>query len=461
MTSSRRIGIALAAIVALLIAAGIARSAWRRAQEPQYEGRTASEWLHYLAAYSWQGSIRDELARKEGEIAFRSMGEPGQRFLIRFQLSAKKPSRVQTNLYALGEKLPAAIRPRFLRSRAAEFSASRELLRMIRPPWDTFQPEVMDAFHAGSNRTFTATLLMGYAGRGGTNAVPLLVSSPSNAPPNFRILALQSLHYLGTNAAPALPTLISWTEQWTPGTRVTSVDGRILDIITANGSVPAVAPVVSKLEEMLAVATQPKEQRELASALLRIDPAHTAAFAVLEAQLHPGTNQAKHTPRNVLANLWPQGPPNPAFARLASKLIEASAGSRDEWYVAVQVLLRNDPPAGVAAIHRKLADDRFDSTAVGALYWVLQHDPRDAVALSFLERQATNEFFPRDANRFVIVGSYQNCLPNSPGVLELLKSIQPAPDDEALRNAIRETLRHIELNGKLKALRERDAAAGR
>lgn len=333
----RRLGIGLAALAVGLIALGVGRSAWRRAQEPEYEGRTAGEWLEYLAPFTLSGNLSDEQRRKEGEIAFRSMGEPGLRFLIRFQLSGNRPSRVQTNLYALGEKLPAAIRPRFLRSRAAEFSASRELLRIIRPPWDTFQPEVMDAFHAGSNRTFTATMLLGYVGRGGTNAVPLLISSPSNAPPNFRILALQSLHYLGTNAAPALPTLISWTEQWTPGTPVTGVNGRILEIITANGNMPAMAPVVNKLEEMLAAATQPREKRELATALLRIAPAHAAAFAVLEAQLHPGTNESRRTPRDVIANLWPQGPPNPAFAQLASKLLESSAGSREEWFVAVQV----------------------------------------------------------------------------------------------------------------------------
>jgi hypothetical protein len=46
-------------------------------------------------------------------------------------------------------------------------------------------------------------------------------------------------------------------------------------------------------------------------------------------------------------------------------------------------------------------------------------------------------------------------------VVELLKSLQPATDDEALRKVIRETLRHIELNGKLKELRERETAAGR
>lgn len=112
-------------------------------------------------------------------------------------------------------------------------------------------------------------------------------------------------------------------------------------------------------------------------------------------------------------------------------------------------------------IHGKLADGRFDSIGFGALYSVLQHDPREAVALSFLERQVTNEFFPRNANRISIVATYQNCLPDSPGVVELLKSIQPEPDDEALRKAIRETLRHIELNGKLKELRERDVAANR
>jgi len=457
MTKRRRAGIALAALAVVLVAAGIGRSAWRRAQEPQYEGRTAGEWVEHLALFAQHGNLINEQVRKEGEIAFRSMGEPGQRFLIRFQLSAERPSRVQTNLYALGEKLPASLRPRFLRSRAAEFTASRELLRMLRPPWDTFQPEVMDAFHAGSNRTFAATLLMGHTSQGGTNAALWLVSSPSNAPPNFRLLALQSLQYLGTNAAPALPTLLSWAETWGPGTSVLGVNRSILCAITIHG--PAAAPLVGKLEALLASATAIPERRELAAALLRIDPGHPTAFAELRAQLHPGTNQSKAPPQAVLtALMWPQGAPNPAFGRLATEML-ATAKSRQEWFVAVQVLLRNDPPAAIALLHQKLADGRFDSESIGGLDLLLRHDPRDAVALSFLERQVTNEFLPRDANRFVIVGSYHHCLPDSPGVVALLTRLESTVEEEGLRRHIRKALHHIELNGRLAELRTRDAAA--
>ena len=159
----------------------------------------------------------------------------------------------------------------------------------------------------------------------------------------------------------------------------------------------------------------------------------------------------------LLNFLWRKGPPNPAFSRLASLLID----SRTDWFYAAQVMLRNDPPAGVAALHQKLANQRFDTEAIGVLDLLLRHDPRDAVALAFLDAQMGDGFFPRNRLRTLIVQTYRHCLPDSPGVVELLKSIQPEPDDEVLHKAIRETLRHIELNGKLKELRERDDARQR
>ena len=461
MTTRRRIGIALATmvallIVALLIVAGIGRSAWRRAQEPKYEGRTAGEWLDELAARSPDGMMMDELAQKEGEIVFRNLGVAGRRFLVRDYLSYEWPSDFRTNLFARGEKLPARLRPKFLRSPVPRAVACSEVLNLIRPEWEVFQPEVGGAFAAGGERALAATILLGYVGRGSTNAALLLVSSLTNAAPRGRMIALQALGDLKTNSAPALPTLLSWVHQWSPGTPVQGGDKMVLHAIAASGEQASAA--LDKLDQLFVASVQPADQLELATALLRIKPDHTAAFALLEAQLSSGTNQSKNGPGVVLLNiLWRKGPPNPAFSRLASRLID----SRTDWFHAAQIMLRNDPPAGVAALHQKLANQRFDTEAIGVLDLLLRHDPRDAVALAFLDAQMGDGFFPRNRLRTLIVPTYRHCLPDSPGVVELLKSIQPAQDDEALRKAIRETLRHIELNGKLKELRERDDARQR
>ncbi len=456
MTTRRRIGIALAATVVVFVAAGIGRSAWRRALEPHYEGRTAGEWLDYLATFSQQGSIFDEDIRDKGEIAFRSLGKAGQRQLILEYLSFERPTSLQTNLYAFGEKLPPALRPPFVRSPVPKLSVCRELLSLIRPPWEVFQPEITDAFAAGGDRALAATMLLGYVGRGGTNAAPLLVSSPTNAAPGFRILALQALTDLKTNSAPALPTLLSWAQRWSPGTPVQGADRMVLNAITASGEQAGEA--LEKLDQLFAASVQPADQRELATALLRINPGHAAAFAVLEAQLKSGTNQPGNLPRDMMwIFLWRHGAPNPAFSRLASTLID----SRAHWFLAAQVMLRNDPAAGVSVLHERLSTHRFDSGAMGVLDLLLRHDAGDEVALRLLNSQVRDDFFPRNQLRMLLVQSYRHCLPDSPGVVELLKSIQPAPDDEALRKAIRDTLRHIELNGKLKELRARDAAGGR
>ena len=452
MTTRRRIGLAVAALVVVSIAAGIGRSAWRRAQEPKYEGRTAGEWLDYLAGFSEGGNLHDERTRKEAEIAFRSLGEIGQRQLIHEYLSYKRPTGLQTNLYAWGEKLPHSLRLSFLRSPVPRLSASREVLRMIRPPWETFQPEITTMFAAGGNRALAATTLLRYVGRGGTNAAPLLVSSPTNAAPRFRVLALRALEELTTNASPALPTLLSWAEQWTPGTSMQGVNRMILDAITASGKPEGEASEL--LDALFRASTQAADQRVLATALLRIQPDHGAAFALLAEQLKAGTNQPGNLPRDVFSSfLYPHRPPSPAYSRLARPLID----SRTHWFLAAQVMLRNDPVAGVAVLHDKLANERFNTEGLGILDLLLRHDPHDETALAFLGTQVNDDFFPRNQLRTLIIPIYRHCLPDSSGVVELLKSIQPAPDDEALRKAIHETLRHIELNGKLKELRARDA----
>jgi hypothetical protein len=227
----------------------------------------------------------------------------------------------------------------------------------------------------------------------------------------------------------------------------------VLNAITASGEQASAAR--DKLDQLFVASVQPADQRELATALLRINPGHAAAFAVLEAQLKSGTNQPGNLPRDVMSSfLWHHGSPNPAFSRLASTLID----SRAHWFLAAQVMLRNDPAAGVSVLHERLSTQRFDSEAMGVLDLLLRHDAGDEVALRLLISQVRDEFFPRNQSRIVIVQSYRHCLPDSPGVIALLKSIQPAPDDEVLRNAILDTLRYIELNGKLGELRARDAA---
>jgi hypothetical protein len=456
MTTRRRIGFALAALVVGLVVLGIGRSAWRRAQEPKHEGRTADEWLDYLARFTDGGNLHDERVRKEAEIAFRSLGEPGQRFLIREHLSFERPTGLRTNLYAWGDKLPYALRPSFLRSPVPRLSAGREVLRMIRPSWETFQPEITEAFAAGGDRALAATQLMGYLGRGGTNAALVLVSQTTNTVPRLGMFALRALEDLTTNAAPAVPILLAWAQQWPPGTSMQGTNQWILNVLTAGANPTGEA--FELLDDLFRAATQPADQQVLATALLRIQPDHQAAFEVLAEQLAAATNQSANLPRNALFGfLRTHGSLSPAFSRLARPLID----SRTNRHFAAQVMLRHDPATGVAVLHEKLASLRFNSEGMGVLDLLLRHDPGDEAALTFLNGQVDNDFFPRNQMRTLIVNAYRHCLPDTPGVVELLQSLQPAPDDVALRNAIRETLRHIKLNGKLKELRERDAADGR
>lgn len=437
MTRVQRIGLTCISLLAVVLAGLAARSAYLRSQQPKYEGRTAKEWVEF---YSRQATSTQpyHLPDKEGEVIFRSLGPEAQSYLVQEYMFGDRPTRNRTNLYTLSDKLPAALRLRFLRDPRIRFAVIGEAVRVTRPDWPVFAPLVEAVMQEGdTNRILAALSILGRVGHGATNAVPYLVAGLTNTHWLPQAMAQQSLEHLGTNAAPALsqllPALTNGT--WNP---------RHLRIIGNLG--PQAREALPALESLFRQSTNPQHTRDLAVALLHIDPSHAEALTHLEQLLTSDDPTQQRLAERL--RLWSRHQqPNPAFARL----IRLQMFRSKDWQGPVGQLLRHDPEDALQIIRAQLAQGR---NVTGWLFLLLQHNPADPVALDYLAGKIRNPFFPRDNLRHNWVYLLHHCHPDTPGVAELLDhALSVAPDDPMMRKTVANARREIELNDQLRKLR--------
>lgn len=439
MTRIQRIGLICIGLLAVVLAGLAARSAYLRSQQPKYEGRTAKEWVEF---YSRQATSTHpyHLPDKIGEVIFRSLGPEAQSYLVQEYLFGDRPTRNRTNLYTLSDKLPAALRLRFLRDPRIRFVVIGEAVRSSRPEWPVFAPHVEAVMKEGdTNRILAALGILGHVGHGATNAVPYLVAGLTNTHWLPQAMAQQSLEHLGTNAARALPHLLPALTNgtWNP---------RHLRIIGNLG--PLAREALPSLESLFRQSTNPQHTRDVAVALLQIDPSHTEALNHLE-QLLTSDDPAQQRLAERL-RLWSRHQqPNPAFARL----IRLQMFRSQDWQGPVGQLLRHDPEDALQIIRAQLTQGK---NASDWLFLLFQHDPADPVALDYLAGKIRNPFFPHDNLRHIWVYCLHPCYPDTPGVSSLLDdALRAAPDDPIIRKTVANVRREIELNDRLRKLRAR------
>ncbi len=287
MTTRRRIRIASTALVVVLIAAAVGRSAWRRAQEPKYEGRTASEWLDHLAANGDAAFLNYELPSKEGEAAFRSLGAPGQRYLVDEYLRFEQSKGFRLQFQTLSKRIPDRLRPRFLSSPTDRWIVCGTILYTIRADWEVLTPEVLEAFATIGKSTLRATRLLGWTGRGATNATLLLMQHPTNSTTNYLKFWRQAFDDLGTNTYPALLESLQRLDS-------SSADDWLLNKISRHGA--AASGALPKLNQLFAAALNgTSAKHNFAVALLRIEPNHEGAANHSRAASRLATTPSKST----------------------------------------------------------------------------------------------------------------------------------------------------------------------
>ncbi|HAV61444.1 MAG TPA: hypothetical protein DCY13_03665 [Verrucomicrobiales bacterium] len=438
----------IAGIVVAVLAAGWVFHRHRQRQPlPQFEGRTAQEWLEHFAQEARGQNhpyLTDELARKELEVVFRSLGSDAQRQMIGEYLELKPLPAWRGHLVLLGRRVPERFRFGLLRNHELErHVVIRTMLEQVRPPWDVFAPEINAVLARKDTNRFPGVLnALGMVGDGSSNAVPILISGLTNQARIPPLMALQSLGYLGTNAAPAIPWIMEALElrAWN------SYHLRVLGSLGEHG-----APAVPLMERYLNGSHLPgsANDREIAIALLRIDPSHAGAMEYLEKLVTSPDAGATARPTQI-GVAFQRDSKNPAFA----KLIRLEMAGHRQWVPLLHSLMRHDPDEAVTIARARLAQGRHSLQMLSLL---LQHDPYDPFALQLIGNKIRNPFFPRDAERFTWLFGLQFCFSDSPGVLEMLEIAARQPEDSGIPAEVRRIRRHIELNDQLRRLRALDA----
>jgi hypothetical protein len=196
--------IASGIIIAFLIAIAV----WPGEKEPEYQGKTLSEWL-YTGWNSPEASPR----QAEAADAVRHIGTNALPYLLRAVAYETPPSR--KGIYRLMRRVPRAVWDAFGWDEAIRMGSYRASSAMFgfRVLGDKASPAVpsLSQLMRGTNRTFSlnamaALMWMGNAG------LPTLVEAVTNktSPTPLRTAALSEIGYMRarhTNAASTLPVL--------------------------------------------------------------------------------------------------------------------------------------------------------------------------------------------------------------------------------------------------------------
>ncbi len=466
MTTRRRIGFALAALAVGMIALGLGGSAWHRARQPKFEGRTASAWLSH---FSWQrasGLTDHSLVLKEAEVVFRSLGQPGQAHLVREALNLSSPTGWRSNLQAHATKrlrqsqwVP---RVRLLESADHRRRLARDIVGLVRPSWPAMAEGLGRSFDSldpayDQARHLAAIYFLPYGGRGSSNALPVLIRALESGDPNLAGAAVQTLRALDGDLRPALPTLLRLLE--TPGWSQNIVE-------TVGELGPAATNALPFLHSLLRNPPSEQDKTYLAGAILKINPSDQEALSLLEARLE--TDNPVNLRLTAFGLLSGRITNNPAIADLGERLLARSiALSHTFDSFALEILKQQAPDRAERFLEEYYELHGGNGLLVELLALNPQHEPALRILEETLTRNLTQPgwLVGDGGDQFLPL---RHVLPEATNIVALLEklSVQASEQrrsgkgDARWESDLRNTLRHIKLNGKLQSLRERDAAGG-
>lgn len=435
----------LLAIVGAFIVNAVIRS-----QKPKFEGRTATEWVAHYAAVQDSGpgwGVAD-LNRKELEVAIRSMGDEALTELLEELTPIEPLSGMRTNLIKLGEALPEKWRFSFMLDPAQTRTARREMLRAVRPSWDIVQPVFEKAqLDTTENGQVWAFSLLGYVGQGASNAVPHLIEAYTNSNMRISYVGLYNLTLLGEVSEPAIPYVVADLEQ-------RGSSGPTLRFFSKLGPLAEVA--LPGLQSLMSDSQFAQFHKEIAATMLAIDPENILAFEYLRNYLQDAASDGELTYREIrfFNQLDLPNSDNNGFEKLADILFELSDfASQALWF-----LIAHNPSRAEEILSSEL---RLQGTFVrtsGAdnSNLLLSINPESPAFISFVEEQV---FGPITRSSQLVKNTYRirqlsGCYSDTPGVNEILIRLESTASDRATLEALGDTRRHIELNDRLRDLRE-------
>lgn len=466
MTTRRRIGFALVALAVGLIVLGIGGSAWQRAQQPKFEGRTAGEWLShfYWQRASWLPD--QELVLKEAEIVFRSLGHQGQVYLVRDFLTLPSVSGIRSNLqdYASERIRRNAWVPqiRALESDSQRRATAMDILSRIQPSW----PALAEGFGTACDvndpnydptRHAVAIYLISVVGRDSHDALPLLLQALESNDSRIVDSACQSLRQLEGDLRPALPALLTSLERNGPSSMITDAIGDIGPLATST---------LPLLHTMMESEPNDMSKAQIAGAIIKVDPSDEGAMRLFNRLLESdnpanlrvmtfGLSSGRITNNPVIADLSERVMMrsvelSQTFDPFALNILKQQAPQRAERLLEERLKIRPDNQL----LAQLLALNARHETALRALQETLT---RNLTEPGWLADAGGDQYLPL---RYVT--------PEATNIVALLEKLSTRAIEQRHSDkvdgrweaALGRALRHIELNGKLTELRERDAAGG-
>jgi hypothetical protein len=214
------------------VAAAVACLGWMRKREPEYKGKTLSEWL--IAYRQPYGAVAPVIS-EEAAQAIRQIGTNGAPFLVKWIRESRKMPRWKDTLLALTQRNPQLPSESELRAMRAVWG-----FKILGPDAQAVIPDLVQVANQGN--TERAPLAIGALGYLGKDALPSLLTWATNRGFQFRAAAIAAtgrMGYLGTNAHPAVVMLIQCIENREFDPLAADMLGRLR--VDSDLSVPALA----------------------------------------------------------------------------------------------------------------------------------------------------------------------------------------------------------------------------
>jgi HEAT repeat protein len=210
MTKCRKILLLLPVVLMVLVVALVFGPSFWPSGEPSYGGLTLSEWLEVHSGISSSSKTS-----AQAEDAIRHIGTEAVPYFIKWIQS--EPSEWATRLEKTRNivkvfTFPDSRRMIQLRERP---SYAVEGFKILGPQAKAAIPALTNFLNGSGPNTRSAMFALAYIGK---DSLPSLMPCLTNQPARIRLYAVESMPLLGTNARPAVPTLLKALND--PDTRV-------------------------------------------------------------------------------------------------------------------------------------------------------------------------------------------------------------------------------------------------
>jgi HEAT repeat protein len=312
MTKQWRIGLIVIIAVALVL---FAWERWGRAREPQYAGRTVSQWFRLY--YQSSSQVRwDEADHEEAKQGLKALGINAVPYLLKRSFDVKPDTRLRKIFYsALGLFPRSWDLPFYVDSQIIAGEAAQAICDM-KPPADALLPEIKKRLNekAGTYNHRQAIYLLGGLGEGAEKGVPHLIQELRDGDAWGQTLALQSLRYQREKSKEAVPALMELMNQQVPGSR-----GYLSFVMTLGSIGNSATGAVPLLEPIFRSTTNWDAKCVLAQAMCKIDPERTNELNLLLNAINGGSDR-KHRSDAVQA-LVEIGTNSPAVLPALAQLV--------------------------------------------------------------------------------------------------------------------------------------------